>query len=274
MTKTFGNNGGDESKSSGPETPTSDSESSGEVKVLNWVHQSIDVESAYDNDARDQVNDKTFDDPDVLEGNGVIGVGVNNEGVQYSVSALLVLILLLKRLNDRYIKKKKMEAAIQRRIWDPRIKIYFRHHLEDKVVVKEWGMIRPRYVKDLSIDIPFIFDIGQHTLEFGRRKFCLVTYFRFGDCSLDHLSGGQSGFRDRVFLGIAKVKGIYLNKLPHNQTAFNNLLDDDVVRVCLLLALDFVFMAYELRHVNVNEVLNLVDDLSAWNNFPWGEHMW
>ncbi|GJU42843.1 hypothetical protein Tco_1195800 [Tanacetum coccineum] len=31
------------------------------------------------------------------------------------------------------------------RIWDPRIKIYFRHHLEDKVVVKEWGMIRPRF---------------------------------------------------------------------------------------------------------------------------------
>ncbi|GKB93085.1 hypothetical protein Tco_0979222 [Tanacetum coccineum] len=31
------------------------------------------------------------------------------------------------------------------RIWDPGIKIYFRHHLEDKVVVKEWGMIRPRF---------------------------------------------------------------------------------------------------------------------------------
>ncbi|GKD93415.1 hypothetical protein Tco_1373252 [Tanacetum coccineum] len=31
------------------------------------------------------------------------------------------------------------------RIWDPRIRIYFRHHLEDKVVVKEQGMIRPRF---------------------------------------------------------------------------------------------------------------------------------
>ncbi|GJR49529.1 hypothetical protein Tco_1400050 [Tanacetum coccineum] len=158
MTKTFGNNGGD----SGLVTPTSDSESSGEVKVLNWVHQSIDVESAYDNNARDQVSEsemkvladgkqdevkvvkvvvvaveQNIDERDVLEGNGVIGVGVNNEGVQYSVSALHVLILLLKRLNDRYIKKKKMEATIQTRIWDPGIKIYFRHHLEDKVVVKE-----------------------------------------------------------------------------------------------------------------------------------------
>ncbi|GJW82413.1 hypothetical protein Tco_0146388 [Tanacetum coccineum] len=40
-------------------------------------------------------------------------------------------------LNDQYIKKKKMKTAMQRRLWDPRIKIYFRHHLEDKVVVKD-----------------------------------------------------------------------------------------------------------------------------------------
>ncbi|GKA01775.1 ulp1 protease family, C-terminal catalytic domain-containing protein [Tanacetum coccineum] len=33
-------------------------------------------------------------------------------------------------------------------------------------------------------------------------------------------------------------------------------------------------MGYELRHIIANEVLNLVDDFSAWNNFSWGEHMW
>ncbi|GJV37173.1 hypothetical protein Tco_1409650 [Tanacetum coccineum] len=31
-------------------------------------------------------------------------------------------------------KKKKIEAEIQRRLWDPEIKIVFRQHLEDKVV--------------------------------------------------------------------------------------------------------------------------------------------
>ncbi|GJZ69947.1 putative reverse transcriptase domain-containing protein [Tanacetum coccineum] len=95
------------------------------------------------------------------------------------------------------------------------------------------------YVKDPSTDIPFILILG-HT----------------------HLSL------------VARVKGTYLNKLLHNQTAFNKLKDDDAVRVCLLLALDFVFMGYELRHVIANEVLNLVDDFSSWNNFPWGGHMW
>ncbi|GKD95364.1 ty3-gypsy retrotransposon protein [Tanacetum coccineum] len=61
---------------------------------------------------------QNIDEPDV-EGNGVIGVGVNEnkKGVQYSVSTLHVLILLLERLNDQYIKKKKMEATIQRRFF-------------------------------------------------------------------------------------------------------------------------------------------------------------
>ncbi|GJZ54732.1 hypothetical protein Tco_0609925 [Tanacetum coccineum] len=71
------------------------------------------------------------DEPNVLKGNGVIGVRVNknNKGddkkVQYSIYALHVLISLLKRLNDKYIKKKKMKAVIQRRLWDPGIKSVF-----------------------------------------------------------------------------------------------------------------------------------------------------
>ncbi|GKC27069.1 hypothetical protein Tco_1034363 [Tanacetum coccineum] len=42
--------------------------------------------------------------------------------VQYNVYTLHVLISFLKRLNDQYIKKKKMKAAMQRRLWDSGIK--------------------------------------------------------------------------------------------------------------------------------------------------------
>ncbi|GKC55970.1 hypothetical protein Tco_1083568 [Tanacetum coccineum] len=49
---------------------------------------------------------------------------------------------MLRRQEQQRLAK---DAKIQRRIWDPGINIYFRHHLEDKVVVKEWGMIRPRF---------------------------------------------------------------------------------------------------------------------------------
>ncbi|GJT70035.1 hypothetical protein Tco_1029321 [Tanacetum coccineum] len=38
--------------------------------------------------------------------------------------------------------------------------------------------------------------------------------------------------------------------------------------------LDFVFMGHELRHVTTNPIVNLVDDFSKWDQFPWGEYMW
>nr|GEY22580.1 ulp1 protease family, C-terminal catalytic domain-containing protein [Tanacetum cinerariifolium] len=87
-----------------------------------------------------------------------------------------------------------------------------------------------RYVKDPSTDIPYIFDIGQHTLEFGRREFCLVTGFYFGKGCLDNLSKGRYGFGDCVFPGVARFKGPKVYKLLNSQTNFNNLLDDHDVR--------------------------------------------
>ncbi|GJU48303.1 hypothetical protein Tco_1217858 [Tanacetum coccineum] len=112
----------------------------GKVKVLNWVRQAIDAESTSDNDARDQAgeletkmlvdgkqdekkvvvvaDEQNSDEPDVLEGNGVIG-NENNKGVykevQYSVYTLLVLIPFMKHLNDKYIKK-NIKPVMQRRL--------------------------------------------------------------------------------------------------------------------------------------------------------------
>ncbi|GJS33019.1 hypothetical protein Tco_0531401 [Tanacetum coccineum] len=116
----------------------------------------LEIDYPNDNDARDQASEletkvlvdgkqddakvvkvvgvtdeQNSDEPNMLEGNGVIGVGVyeNNNGVdkevQYSVYILHVLISFLKHLNDKCIKKKKMEAEIQRRIWKPGINIFF-----------------------------------------------------------------------------------------------------------------------------------------------------
>ncbi|GJX74558.1 AIG1-like protein [Tanacetum coccineum] len=117
-------NDGDDSESSGPVTPTSDSKSSGELEMKVLVDGKQDEAKVVK--VMVVAVEQNIDEPGV-EGNGVIGVGVNenNKGVQYSVSTLHVLILLLERLNDQYIKKKKMEAAILKRISDPEIKIIF-----------------------------------------------------------------------------------------------------------------------------------------------------
>ncbi|GKB03739.1 phospholipase-like protein, partial [Tanacetum coccineum] len=131
-----------------------------------------------------------------------------------------------------------------------------------------------RYVEDPSIDIPFIFDIDGHTLELGRQDFCLITGFRFGKISLDPKEKDRSKFCVSVFLETPNLNGDRLLDLIKNDVAFNNLDDDDdVVRVCLLLALDYVFMGQESKHVLLKPIVNLVDDLSEWYKFPWGEYM-
>nr|GEU82507.1 ribonuclease H-like domain-containing protein [Tanacetum cinerariifolium] len=81
-------------------------------------------------------DEQKSDEPNVLEGNGVIGVGVNenNKGVdkevQYSVYTLHVLIPFLKRLNDKYIKKERWRLQFKKDYGIPKLRVFSRQHLE------------------------------------------------------------------------------------------------------------------------------------------------
>ncbi|GKE62087.1 hypothetical protein Tco_1512454, partial [Tanacetum coccineum] len=132
MTKTFGNNGGDELESSGPVTPTENEDAieSGDTSILNsfFGHES----------------------PRSLQLLGAVGTGkvhilIDNGSTHNFVQPGVVERMKLPRLNAKYIKNKKMKAEFQRRLWDPGKNISSKQHLEGKVVVKEWGMIHPRF---------------------------------------------------------------------------------------------------------------------------------
>nr|GFA81803.1 phospholipase-like protein [Tanacetum cinerariifolium] len=97
-------------------------------------------------------------------------------------------------------------------------------------------------------DDPFTFDVDGRTLEYGREDFCLITGFRFDKVNLDPNVEDHSEFRMRVFPKINNLKGEHLLELVNRDVKFAKLDDEDVVRVCFLLALDFVFMGHELRH--------------------------
>ncbi|GJX84144.1 hypothetical protein Tco_0333625 [Tanacetum coccineum] len=64
--------------------------------------------------------------------------------VQISGSRPLLLMVSLENTDVAMGK----EVKIQRRIWDPGIKIFFRQHLEDKVILKGWGVIRLWLMRD------------------------------------------------------------------------------------------------------------------------------
>lgn len=50
----------------------------------------------------------------------------------------------------------------------------------------------------------------------------------------------------------------------------SGLSDEDVVQVCLLILLELGFLGQETTLVVNDELLRLVDDLDAWNNYPSG----
>ncbi|GJS08274.1 hypothetical protein Tco_0365070 [Tanacetum coccineum] len=50
--------------------------------------------------------------------------------------------------------------------------------------------------------------------------------------------------------------------------------DIDAVRVCLLIIAELVFMGKEDRNCIPRHIVTLVEDLDAWNDYPWGAYMW
>ncbi|PWA44200.1 phospholipase-like protein [Artemisia annua] len=139
-----------------------------------------------------------------------------------------------------------------------------------------------RKVQNPDINTPFYFDIGQHSLEFGRQEMCLILGFRFGDVSFAHCHKRKSGFKARILKILREnlrertqtIKAEHLLKILNDPFEFGSLTNDDAVRVCLLLILESVFMGKQERSLISENILVLVDDLYAWNAFPWGEYIW
>nr|GEV17663.1 phospholipase-like protein [Tanacetum cinerariifolium] len=125
-------------------------------------------------------------------------------------------------------------------------------------------------------DLPLIYSVNGHTLHFGRRKFCLISGFKFGFLSFHKFREGDITFRDRAF---PEKIGEYLNNIDllsliEDEYRFSSLSDPDSIRVCLLLSLEVIFMGHELGSVVDDVFLKMVEDLDVWNDFPWGERMW
>ncbi|GJR16753.1 hypothetical protein Tco_0965280 [Tanacetum coccineum] len=88
-----------------------------------------------------------------------------------------------------------------------------------------------------SFDLPLIYNVNGHNLHFGQCEFCLVTGFKFA--------------------------------LIEDEEKFSKVSDEDAIRLCLLLSLKVIFMGWELVLVMDDVLLRMVDNLDAWNTFPW-----
>nr|GEX71827.1 phospholipase-like protein [Tanacetum cinerariifolium] len=86
-------------------------------------------------------------------------------------------------------------------------------------------------------------------LHLGRREFSLITGCRFGEAT---------SWSSSDLIGVIEDEEFFLK-----------LCDEDIIRVCLLLPLEVIFMRRKLVHEFDDTLMRLVENLEAWNFFPW-----
>nr|GEW23170.1 phospholipase-like protein [Tanacetum cinerariifolium] len=138
-------------------------------------------------------------------------------------------------------------------------------------------MLRKQHKFDDSHnDMAFIYYIEGHSLHFGRSEFALIIGMRFGTISIGLYTSGDLKFCNRVFshkLGLI-VTNLDVIGVIEDEEMFGKLCDEDSIRLCLILALDVIFMGRLLTCPVDDTLFWLVKNLEAWNVFSWGEHVW
>ncbi|GJT83122.1 phospholipase-like protein [Tanacetum coccineum] len=140
----------------------------------------------------------------------------------------------------------------------------------------DYMLRRQHKVNDQHHDMPLIYYMEGHSLHFGHREFSLITGFRFGTVNFDLHPSSDLKFCNRVFPN--KIGYIITNLdiigVIEDEERFGKLSDDDAIRICLLLAVEVIFMGRLLTFKVDDTLFRLVENIEAWNSFPWGEHLW
>ncbi|GJW64078.1 RNA-directed DNA polymerase, eukaryota, reverse transcriptase zinc-binding domain protein, partial [Tanacetum coccineum] len=129
---------------------------------------------------------------------------------------------------------------------------------------------------DQHHDMPLIYYMEGHNLHFGRQEFSLITNFCFGNVNFDLHPSSDLKFRNKVFpnkIGFI-ITNLDIIGVVEDEEMFGKLSVDDTIRLCLLLAVEVIFMGRLLTFQVDDTLFRLVENLEAWNSFPWGENLW
>ncbi|PWA66240.1 phospholipase-like protein [Artemisia annua] len=183
-------------------------------------------------------------------------------------------VKLLKEMKGKLESKPNRESLFRSTVFGPWLDVPY---ASNDSLLMHYVLQHQVSVSNMCPDFPIIYHIGDHYLQFGRKEFCLITGFQFGNV-VTPKARKDSPFSDRVLpekksMAVKSVKGTDLLKLLRGDR-WLTLSDDDAVRVCLLIACELVFMGREDRNVIPTHIMALVEHFHEWNVFPWGEYMW
>ncbi|GJR13021.1 hypothetical protein Tco_0795673 [Tanacetum coccineum] len=134
-------------------------------------------------------------------------------------------------------------------------------------------MLRKQHKFDYShYDMPLIYYTEGHSLHFGRPEFALITGLPFGTINFGLYTFGELKFRNRVFshkLGLS-VTNLDVIGVIEDEETFWKLCDQDSIRLCLILALEVIFMGRLLTCPVDDTLFRLVENLEDWNCYIHG----
>ncbi|GJY00230.1 phospholipase-like protein [Tanacetum coccineum] len=131
-------------------------------------------------------------------------------------------------------------------------------------------------VDDSHYDMPLIYYTEGHSLHFGHPEFALITGLPFGTVNFGLYTFGELKFWNRVFLNKLGLSVTNLDVIGviEDEKTFQNLCDQDFIRLCLIIALEVIFIGRLLTCPVDDTLFRLVENLEDWNCFPWAEHIW
>ena len=110
------------------------------------------------------------------------------------------------------------------------------------------------------------FGIGRSKIRFSKREFCLVTRLKFG-CLSNIINEEYESVDEGYFNNNPKL----LVKALHEafmKVEFKN--KKNALKMVLVLFVELILMGQDYRHKVSRWLLRLVEDLRAFNWFPWG----
>ncbi|KAK2649054.1 hypothetical protein Ddye_016543 [Dipteronia dyeriana] len=122
----------------------------------------------------------------------------------------------------------------------------------------------------------FWFYVGNEVIRFSAVEFCLVTGFTFGDSceSPSYITKHMDKRILRSYFQDGKVNVKMFGNWFRNLGPDNNVSDDDMVKLALVLFLEMTLVGKDDRNAIMYWALQLVDDLDAFNSFPWGTFLY
>ncbi|KAI9156447.1 hypothetical protein LWI28_006682 [Acer negundo] len=137
------------------------------------------------------------------------------------------------------------------------------------------GIVHRLLIRELHHDGPeyeMRFLLGRHSVRFSKVKFCLITGLKFGELP-DTLTYDmvENDIHQQYFEGRDKVEYVEL-KAVLRIGVFSE--QYDVVKLYLLYMLNWMLMGLDEREKVPVWQFRLVEDLDAFDAFPWGAHVY